>query len=241
MQRFQIHTSQSLRGVQQFLDAHAEVVGAANATDARQQLDAVIGLVDKVVVEQDTQSRETRGEVSRRRQLENVLIRRYMTPLAKLARAQLRVAPGYAALTPSAGALRTERLVVAARSMAIAAAPYAANLAAAMFPPDFLEQLRTAADTIQSSLDSRARKGVQRVGATRQVATALKQGRNAVATLDAIVSHLILGNDRLEREWRAAKRVQRAPSRAAAASPAVAGSIQPMSPVPLAPAGAAAG
>lgn len=112
--------------------------------------------------------------------------------------------------------------------MATAAAPHAAKLTASKFPADFVQQLRAAADAVRASIDTRAGHRVQGAGATKQVGSALRQGRNAVATLDALVSHLILGNDRLEREWRTAKRVVKVATRAAVrVDAAVAGTIRP--------------
>ena len=63
---------------------------------------------------------------------------------------------------------------------------------------------------------------MQLTGATNQIATALRNGRAAIATLDSLVSHVILGNERLEREWRAAKRITRSSGRRASAVTAIA-------------------
>lgn len=79
----------------------------------------------------------------------------------------------------------------------------------AKFPANFLAQLRAAADGVQASLDTRSAKVVAGAGATTKVKAMASQGRRAVAALDSLVSHLILGDERLEREWRAAKRVRR--------------------------------
>ena len=61
-----------------------------------------------------------------------------------------------------------------------------------------------------------------------QIRAVLANGRRAVAALDALVAHTIVGDEALEREWRSAKRVQ---SRAAAVeeeqAPEVAGAITP--------------
>lgn len=218
MQNEQIHVGQSLRRVQHFLDAHKDIVGAVNSTDARKQLDSVVAQLDETVDEQGTNTRQARAEVHRRQQLEDMLVRKYMTPLAKFARARLQGAPGFAALTPSGNNLTTERLVLSARSMAQAAGPLTDVLTKAKFPATFLEQLRTAADAVKASIDVGASTRVRRTGATKQLASSLRVGRNAVATIDALVSHLILGDERLVREWRAAKRITKAASLPAAVS-----------------------
>jgi len=220
MDSSQFHRSQSLRRVQQFLTDHADAVPTANASDSRRQLDSAVAVLDAATVEQGTHEREIRGEVRRRHQLERTLVRKYMTPLAKFARASLTGVPEYAALTPSARSLARERLVRAAQSMVSAAQKYAPALASAKFPADFLTQFRAAADAVQASLDARSAKQVAGTGATKQVAAALAQGRRAVLALDSLVSHLILGHERLEREWRAAKRVRQSSATEAGTAPA---------------------
>jgi hypothetical protein len=207
MRTRQIRVGQSLRQVQQFLDAHAGVVGPANESEARQSLNAAVTQLDASATEQGTRTRERHGEVTRREQLEQQLVRKFMTPVAKLARSRLQGEPNLAALTPSGSALQRERLVQSARSMIEAATPYAERFGAARFPADFLAQFTQAVDAVAASLQTRDAKHRDRVGATKSVQTALQHGRAAVAELDALVSHLILGNGRLEEEWRVAKRV----------------------------------
>lgn len=211
MQISQIHRSQSLRRVQAYLTAHADALQGANASDPRHQLDTAVTAFDAAAAEQGTSDREVRGEVQRRASLEHTLIRKYLSPLSKFARASLKGVPEYAALTPSAKQLQRERVITAARAMALAADKHTAELTAAKFPPQFLAQLRAMADSIQVSLDTRAARMVVRNGATKKIEMALVQGRRAVAALDSVVGHLILGDDRLEREWASAKRVRQTP------------------------------
>lgn len=209
MQQTQLYVGQSLHRAQQFLVTRADVVGSANASEQRKQLDQAVTAFDSAVLEQETSTREVRGEVNRRRQLERALVRKFMTPLAKFARASLVGVPEFLALTPSAQRLKRTRLVNTARSMVTAAEKYSAQLGAAEFPAGYLTQFREAVDSIGASLDTTAAKLVARTGSTNRIASAGKQGRQAIALLDSVVTHLILGDERLEREWRAAKRMRR--------------------------------
>jgi hypothetical protein len=226
MNKPQVYLSQSLHRAQQFLTAHAESAGPANSSEARRQLDQAITAMDAAVVEQHTSARELKGEVKRRHQLERTLVKKYMTPLAKFARASLTGVPDFVALTPTSQHLQRDRLANAARSMSTAAEKYAAQLSAAKFPQNFLAQFRAATDAVSSSLELAAAKRVARIGATKRIATAGAQGRRAIAALDSVLSHLILGDERLEREWRAAKRVTKV-AVASAQEPDVVGSIAP--------------
>jgi hypothetical protein len=219
MRTKQLHVGRTLRQAQQFLDAHADVVGPANESEARQSLNAAVSRLDASAVEQGTRTREAHGEVRLRKQLERRLVKQYMTPLSKLARAKLKASAKIAALTPSGNALRSEKLAGSARSMIEAAKPYAAELAAAKFPVDFLDRFTEAVDTITASTRARAAKHISRVGATKEVRVALQDGRTALAELDALVSHLILGNGRLEQEWRTATRITKSTGTRSKATP----------------------
>lgn len=209
MEQTQFHAGQSLRQVQQFLTVHAGAVPSAAASTARRQLDTAVADLDQAAIAQGAITREWRGEVQRRATLERTLVRKYLTPLAKFARASLKGAPDYAALTPSSTDLERERLVKTAQAMAAAADAHVADLRQAHFPADFLDQLRSAAAAVQASLDAGAAGRVRRTGVTKQIRVTIASGRRAVATLDALVTHTIVGNAALEREWRSAKRVRR--------------------------------
>lgn len=209
MQKSQFHVGQSLRQVQQFLTVHAGAVPSAATSAAKRELDAAVAALDRAATGQDALARAVRGEVQRRGQLERTLLRKYVIPLGKFARASLRGAPEFASLTPSTKALRSERLVQTAQAMAVAAEAHVAALRAAEFPVDFIEQLRAAAAAVQSSFDAGRSGLVRRTGVTKEIRAALANGRRAVAALDALVAHTIDGNEVIEREWRSAKRVQR--------------------------------
>jgi hypothetical protein len=105
--------------------------------------------------------------------------------------------------------------------MVKAATPYAAQISAVKFPADFLAQVGKAADAVAASIATLAELRRRRVGTTKQMDELLQQGRNAVHTLDSVVSFTIMGNAGLEAEWRNAHRVtkvaggRRAPDKAA--------------------------
>ena len=221
MQRSQIHVGQSLRQVQQFLIQHEAVVPSAAASAARRTLDAVVAEIDRAATEQGVLGRTGRGEVQRRLDLERTLVKKYITPLVKFARASLRGTPEFASLTPSSVPLQRERLVRTALAMAVAAEQHADALRAAEFPADFLAQLRAAATAVQQSIDAGRSGRVRRTGVTKEIRTALANGRQAVAQLDALVAHTIVGNAALEREWRSAKRVRRPDTTTEAEEPEV--------------------
>ena len=103
MKVHQIHVGQSMEGVQQFLDAHDDVLQSVNQSDARKELDVAVAQFKATAAEQDVHVRELKGVGGTRVQGEAVLLKKFMTPLSKWARANLQGQPALAALTPSAG------------------------------------------------------------------------------------------------------------------------------------------
>ena len=93
MRTVQIHVGQSLEGVQQYLDVHADVLQSVNQSDARQQLDSAVVQLKATLAEQNVHVRELRGVGGTRVQQEAVLVKKFMTPLAKWARANLQGDP----------------------------------------------------------------------------------------------------------------------------------------------------
>ena len=209
MQSIQIHVGQSLRQVQQFLTAHQAVLPSANASAAKRALDQAVATLDRALLDEGGLVRAVRGEVQRRAELERTLLRKYVTPLTKFARASLQGTPEFASLTPRPKNLSGVRLAQTALAMAEAADRHADALRAGEFPAEFVAQLRAAAAAVMGSFDAGVSGRVRRTGVTKAIRTALADGRRAVAALDALVTHTINGDEALEREWRAAKRVRR--------------------------------
>jgi hypothetical protein len=209
MQVTQFHAGQSLEGVQQFLTAHADIFRSVNQSDARKALDAAVTQLRATAAEQDAHARDLKGKGGERARLEAVLVRKFMTPLSKWARSHLQGDPALEALTPSGGTLRRQQLVVTAEGMLRAATPYATRISTGGFPAGFLDGFRAAVDALQAVLVARKAKNTARTGATESIAALVRQGREAVTALDALVSHQVLGDPRLEREWAVAKRIRK--------------------------------
>jgi hypothetical protein len=166
MDKVQQYRGEALRRAQQCLDAHPDVFGAVNASDARKELDAALTKLDSAVDLQLARGREAKGEKNYQDVLERDLRDRHMMPVARFALGKLAGTPNIKALTPSASKLKGAQLVHAARAMAVAATPYVALFTAATFPADFAQQLTAAADAVQGSIDARRRKIADRPNAT---------------------------------------------------------------------------
>jgi hypothetical protein len=207
MRSTQVHIGQSLDRVQRFLDTNASHIGTANGSDARRQLNTAIARLRAAADTQGVRARETHGEVRHRRATERVLVVRFMAPISKFSRAQLAGVPNFAALTPYAAQLSGPRLVNTARQMRQAAEPYAKQFGAPNFPATFLADFSATINAISASLVQSAEWRRQRNGATKEIESALADGRNAVDTLDSLIAHQLIGNAQLTEEWRTAKRI----------------------------------
>jgi hypothetical protein len=220
MKAKQRYAGDTLRRVQQVLDLHANQVGAVNSSDARKQLDAAVAQLDATVAEQGTRTRDVRGETANVQALSRELRVVHVGPISKYAKSNLTGVPNFTALTPDVHNLSGTRLVEAARAMVGAAEPFAAKFEAAAFPADFLAQLTAAADAVAASVSVRSQKRIVRSGATKQVATALKSGRQAVKSLEALVTRFTDKDPRFAEEWRVATRIVARPGVVNSTNPA---------------------
>ncbi|MDA1081644.1 MAG: hypothetical protein O2973_08185 [Gemmatimonadetes bacterium] len=226
MMKSQRYRGEAIRREQQFLDAHPDIFGQVNASEARKKLDAALTKLDSVVNVQLVRARDARGEIQRQKALERDLRDRHVTPVTMFAQGQLAGVPEFAALTPSANNLRGARLVDAALAMAVAAQPYAQLYSAAAFPAKFVQQLTDAANAVQASIDTRRRKIADRVGATAGVEATLKEARAAALMVGAAVSRIVVRGTPLFHEWTVVRRVVAAATRPKKETE-VAGSIEP--------------
>jgi hypothetical protein len=211
MQQVQQRSLDALRRVQDFLDTHADQVGALKDSAGRKQLDDAVTLVASHTDDQSAASLAMTGQISQQRALETGLRAQHMQPIATFARAKLRGVPDFAALTKSGAGLLPKQLVHAARAMATAAAPHADVLTAAGFPADTIAQLGAAATALETAMTDRANTNVRRVGATRGLREELLRGREAVSMLNAVVSKQFAGDKTFLAAWRAAHRITAKP------------------------------
>ena len=234
MQHLQQRTLDSLRRVQDFVDAHAAELGALKDSEGGRQLEDAIAEVATHTDEQSSTDLAMSGQVSRQRALESDLRAKHMKPIATFARAKLRGVPDFAALTKSGAGLIPKALVRAARAMATAGAPQADAFTKAGFPSDTIAQLGAAATALESSMTDRANAQVRRVGATKGISQALVRGREAVAMLNAVVSKQFADDKTFLAAWRAAHRI----TKKAGLARVVASIVPSLSPVPASPAAA---
>jgi hypothetical protein len=213
MRKPQRYRSESLRRIQQFRDAHQDVLGEIKSSEASKQLDDSITAISAAMDVQLSRERQVRGEREQQTVLERDLRHHHMAPVGKFARGRLAAEPKIASLTPAADTLKGAKLVTAARGMAEAATPLAEKFAAANFPADFIEQLSAAADAVQHSIETRGRLHAERLNAGATIRTQLEHGTSAALMVESAVARLVPRSSPLYAEWRSIKRVFQAARR----------------------------
>lgn len=197
----------TLLRVRDFMRSHTEALQTLEGSPALQQLQAAIAAIGAHGTAQGTADRSLAGRISRQRALVQELIRRFITPTAKFARAKLRGTPDFAELTFKPDHKRARALVQAARSMATAAAPYADALVAAGFPGDTIQKFNETIDALAETIAQRGQLRVVRVGSTRGIEEQLVLGREAVKLLDAVITQQFAYDETFLAAWASASRV----------------------------------
>jgi hypothetical protein len=225
MRNGQIAVLNALVRAQQFLDANADALAAVN-TSTRKQLDDVVKQLSDYSVAQDGADRGSRGETARQQALRSSLRRSYMRPIAKLAQLKLRTVPEFAALTLPPTTTPPQRLVAAAYSMADAASVHVHVFVDNGLPPTFVDDLRTAAAAVATSIAGRGQHQDRRASATGGLLQEEKRGRIMLQVLDALILAHSADNPPLVAGWTSAKMVRQKSGPVSSSSPTAPAPVQ---------------
>jgi hypothetical protein len=229
MNQHQQYQTDSLGRSRDYVAGHPDVPRAVAESEARIQLDHVLARLAALGTEQGTANLRMAGQLRRERMLVAELKHEHMEPISTFARARLRGVPDFAAFTRIGYARKSHDVVRAARAMAEAAVPHAAVLIRGGFPADTIAQLTAAADAVSAAVAERANTKVNRTAATKGIAEAILDGREAVAMLHALISKQFARDPALLAGWHTARRVVAKPGvpRGAAGT-----SVAPVAPAP---------
>lgn len=216
MQTKQGNMLQSLRNVEVFLDENATQLAGVVQSDVRQRLTDAITSLEIHVSAQAEGTFGSKGATRKHKALRRALIRDHMTPIARIAAADLPDAPELHPLRLPASGISVQRLAAAAHGMADTAQKYADVFTRATLPADFAAQLSAAADAMIASIGDRTKNVLVRRGATEGLKNTLAGGRRIVGVLDALVRSRLQDQPSLLAAWESAKRVTQLPRRAAA-------------------------
>ena len=225
MQKRQSYEHDSLTGGQGFLDGHEAELGPLKDTEGRRQLDAAVAQIEAHRLGQRSAEIERKAAIARKDALTVELQKQHMKPIADFARAKLPRVTEFTALSESGTTLKGSLLVTAGRAMAKALEPVVAVLVEAKFPADVVEALNRAADALEQALNDCLTHKVARGVATASLRQHLRDGRNAIAMLNPIVTKRLAGNEGLLEGWRQAKRTVKKPGVVARADEATAAPV----------------
>jgi hypothetical protein len=231
----QVSELQAMQGAQAFLDDNAAVLGKVNKSRVRLALDEVVtGLNrnhDKQHAERDTAVSQTED----RGTLQDTLRVVHMKPIAEIARSKLVAAPKISEMRLPRQNISAPRLASKARAMADRAEQYKQVFLDEQLPEDFLEQLRAAADAVDTATLERNNSRANLVEATEGVDALIARGRSVMRVLDAMVAGQLLQRPELLRKWRFVKHVARKPGvprGTTVATTATAATVAPPAPTP---------
>ncbi|MFI5311029.1 MAG: hypothetical protein ACHQQ3_07335 [Gemmatimonadales bacterium] len=113
---------------------------------------------------------------------------------------------------------KTEVLLSSAEAMAKAGEQYQAQLVAAGLAADFPAQLRGAAASLKSAIDSRGALVATRTGEARKFQEAIVRGRKAVDTVTVLIKRQFKGDASVIDQWMQLRRVPKSGVKQAVAS-----------------------
>src|SRR3954462_3324388 len=160
-------TLHSLRGAQSFLQEYGHALRTIASTGLVQRLDAIIAvaythLTDDVVAQTRVNSLAWTEQVLRRE-----LIHDHLSPLVRIARADLPHTPEFRVLRMPAGRPTLDAVVSTARAMGGIAERFASTFIAAGMQPGFADALHAAIAAVLGARDARRAAHAQRRGAVR--------------------------------------------------------------------------
>jgi hypothetical protein len=218
MQTIQVNKLRSLKAVQAFLDANAELLGPSVKGSPRQDLDAIVSEINTIVTTQGDAALGVIGSTKNETALRYVLKHDHLAPLSAFAVSKFPKTPELATLRMPRGNPTPEKLAQIARAMGDFAGTHKDAFVAGGFAPDFVEKLSQAAADMENARLERIRETSARVASRKGLDKKLVDGRSCVRVLDKFVTVALKYEPFLLAQW---KNLQRVRNVASATAPTV--------------------
>lgn len=203
----------ALRNVQQFLADHADELSRVAQSGASRRLDSLLDELSCLVTEQAAATLLARAATRRLHILRRRLFEEHLTPITRIARAELADHPEMIAFRMPRPSVPVVLLATNALGMARVAAPHAAIFVEAGLPDDFLDRLKEAVDDlVEANLTRASWRGRVR-GATVGITTRLADGRRTVGMLDSFVRLATRDHQQLRAAWLTVRTIGAVPGR----------------------------
>jgi hypothetical protein len=182
-------------------------------TGASRRLDSILDELSSLVTEQAAATLLARAATRRLHILRRRLFEEHLTPITRIARAELADHPEMIAFRMPRPSVPVVLLATNVLGMARVAAPHAAIFVEAGLPDDFLDRLKEAVDDlVEANLTRASWRGRVR-GATVAITTRLADGRRTVAMLDSFVRLATRDHQQLRAAWLTVHTIAAVPGR----------------------------
>lgn len=222
MQATQDRVSQSLRGMEGWIDGHAAIV-PPEAAGQVEMLRGVNQALAQYVIDQEHQDRARSANTVTVEQLRRELRQDHLVPIATMARSVVKITPELeVALRVPRQDANDAKVLASANAIAKIGDAHKDLLVQHGLPTTFVSDLRTLAATLQTAVDERRQAKSRRVGATKGIADQVNTGRRVMQALDIVITRALRTEPVLLAEWKNTKRVTVKPVHPAAADAAAA-------------------
>lgn len=213
MKTAHLTTLHSLRAAQNFLREYGHTLGTVAQSGLVQRLDAIIASVYDLTSERTVADLRYGSLTLTEESLRAALLRNHLTPIVRIARADLPHTPEFKVLRMPAGRPTLDQLVDAARAMAALAERFAGTFTAVGMPADFIDALHATVQGLLRTRDARIAARAQRHGAVEGLTAAISEGRSVLRAIDLLMSTELHDDAALLTNWRTVIAVRRKPGR----------------------------
>jgi hypothetical protein len=196
-------TFQSLRGAQLFLQEYAHAIGTIAQTGLVQRLSAIIEAAYAHTTAHAMADVRIPSLAANEQMLLDTLLRDHLTPIVRIARADLPNTPDFKVFRMPDGRPTLDQIIDSARAMGALAERFAGVFAAAGMQPGFVDALHAAADAILRARDARIAMRARRHAAVEGLTVTIAEGSNVLSAIDNLMSMELRHNAALLANWRA--------------------------------------
>jgi hypothetical protein len=207
MQLKHLNILDTVRRVQGFIVRQAAALGALVTAALSAQLDDAGTQLASFQQEQGAAASAAKGETANQAAYRKNFYAKFMRPIARIAKARLKLAPDYSALRVPTRGLRNGDFAGTAQTLVDTAAKYEKDFLAGGMAADFLAQMRAAIAQLTASKAAGDQAVSRRQAATKGIAQASLAARDAFVVLDSAIAPAVKHNASLLADWRASKKI----------------------------------
>ena len=207
MQLKHLNILDTVRRVQGFLVRQAAALGALVTAALSAQLDEAGTQLVSFQQEQGAAASAAKGETANQAAYRTNFYAKFMRPIARIAKARLKLAPDYSTLVAPSRGLRNGDFAGTAQTLVDTVAKYEKDFLAGGMATDFLAQMRAAIVQMNASKAAGDQAVSRRQAATKGIAQASMAARDAFVVLDSVIAPAVKHNASLLADWKSSKKI----------------------------------